>query len=950
MTAPTTVRLLWSAVDVTAVNDVPVITGQAGPLSTPEETDLVVTLADLIVTDPDNSYPADFSLVVRAGANYGVSGSTISPDPEFNGTLAIPVAVDDGSDTSDDFILTVTVEAVNDQPSIAAQQRLVGLQDATFSILPSHLEVVDPDDSYPLGFTISAQPGANYTASGADITPDAGFTGTLNVPVTVTDPSGEPNATSAPFVLTLDIAAGLADLSLTLRVDKTRPAIAEQITLSVTIRNDGPDTATGVSATSVIFAGYKYISDDSGGTLSGAVWDAGTLLPGQEKTLNVILEIENAGPYVLAAEILTSDQIDPDSIPGNFIAGEDDIDAVETPPPGIPQDEDGDGLRDALELLLGTDQKKEDTDGDWVSDLVEYLAGDDPLTPSAGTRIVHADASVAAAGTGDDWDTAYATLAAALLDPRVATGGSLNQPVYVRIADSAMPTAGTDWMLQLEGACDHMVFIGSQDRDQKEDTLPLLTDAGEPTTVLNASGGAHVVIDGCENVWMHGFELTGGDRGASDGGALRAQNGTRLGLREVWARGNTAANGGGLLATGAGTELTVLKSIVAGNAAAQSGGGVAVTDAADLQLTDSSVVRNSSVVGGGGAYVNGGTLVTDNAAISDNETDGDGGGLFLHTDAVSGPGSMIEHSVFSNNVALGSGGGIAVGTSGSFVSVFNTLIVGNVATRGAAASFDDNSASLSNVTAVDNRCTLPTAGAAFYVDNASPVITDSVFTRNLDSLMAAGTFEIGAGSVSSSYNLLEQSPVGTADIDITGTGPAFASAYYLDQATSPAVDSGSLTAEVVGLDTYFTDDTGTTPDVGVLDRGFHYLDGYPAGNPDYTESTPLTGDNTNEIVLTMTPATYVDQLVVVRVDADNDPFPIGHRVVATLEDGTIAQLSTPIGLDPLNDGESVLLIDLGGGDYGFYVTGETLGETDMRLYVDGQLLDRKVKIKYQPEP
>ena len=59
-------------------NDAPVITAQ-GALTTAEETALTITLADLTVSDPDNSYPADFTLAVQNGVNYTRVGSTLTP-------------------------------------------------------------------------------------------------------------------------------------------------------------------------------------------------------------------------------------------------------------------------------------------------------------------------------------------------------------------------------------------------------------------------------------------------------------------------------------------------------------------------------------------------------------------------------------------------------------------------------------------------------------------------------------------------------------------------------------------------------------------------------------------------------------------------------------------------------------------------------------------------------
>ncbi len=55
----------------TPANVAPVITGQL-PLSTVKDTALTLDLSNLTVSDPDNAYPADFTLSVQTGANYTI--------------------------------------------------------------------------------------------------------------------------------------------------------------------------------------------------------------------------------------------------------------------------------------------------------------------------------------------------------------------------------------------------------------------------------------------------------------------------------------------------------------------------------------------------------------------------------------------------------------------------------------------------------------------------------------------------------------------------------------------------------------------------------------------------------------------------------------------------------------------------------------------------------------
>ncbi|HYG17737.1 MAG TPA: hypothetical protein VD816_02365, partial [Ohtaekwangia sp.] len=71
----------------------PVITGHR-PLVTTEEQSLTIQLNDLYVTDPDSwFYPWGFSLTVHPGENYTLSGNTVIPDANFNGTLSVSVTV-----------------------------------------------------------------------------------------------------------------------------------------------------------------------------------------------------------------------------------------------------------------------------------------------------------------------------------------------------------------------------------------------------------------------------------------------------------------------------------------------------------------------------------------------------------------------------------------------------------------------------------------------------------------------------------------------------------------------------------------------------------------------------------------------------------------------------------------------------------------------------------------
>jgi hypothetical protein len=190
------------SVAVTAVNDAPVITAQI-TLATPEETALSIAMANLTVTDVDNTDQSAFILTVQGGANYRVSGNAITPDADFNGDLTVPVIVSDGTAASIAFNLTVSVTAVNDAPVITAQSVLSTPEDTALTIALADLTVTDVDNAYPADFTLSVQAGTNYTVSNNEITPAADFNGDLTVPVTVNDGTDD----SEVFNLTVAVTA-----------------------------------------------------------------------------------------------------------------------------------------------------------------------------------------------------------------------------------------------------------------------------------------------------------------------------------------------------------------------------------------------------------------------------------------------------------------------------------------------------------------------------------------------------------------------------------------------------------------------------------------------------------------------------------------------------------------------------------------------------------------------
>ncbi|MFC1523448.1 kelch repeat-containing protein, partial [Thermodesulfobacteriota bacterium] len=72
-------------------------------------------------------------------------------------------------------------------PNIVDNQHITISDSEPFTVQLDHLDVYDPDSTYPNDFTLTVSDGANYTRTGNTITPHPGFSGILYVSVTVKD-------------------------------------------------------------------------------------------------------------------------------------------------------------------------------------------------------------------------------------------------------------------------------------------------------------------------------------------------------------------------------------------------------------------------------------------------------------------------------------------------------------------------------------------------------------------------------------------------------------------------------------------------------------------------------------------------------------------------------------------------------------------------------------------
>ncbi len=128
-----------------------------------------------------------------------------------------------------------------------------------------------------------------------------------------------------------------ADISVT----KTASNITPGTTVTFTIQaiNNGPVRATGVHVTDLLPVGLTFVSSTvSAGAYNSAtgLWDVSVLNSGATATLTITANVTTAGAKTNTAQLTFADQNDPDSVPNNNLATEDDQESVTvTPSPDL---------------------------------------------------------------------------------------------------------------------------------------------------------------------------------------------------------------------------------------------------------------------------------------------------------------------------------------------------------------------------------------------------------------------------------------------------------------------------------------------------------------------------------------------------------------------------------------------------------------------------------------
>ncbi|MAD89651.1 MAG: hypothetical protein CMK64_08115 [Pseudoalteromonas sp.] len=172
------------SITVNAVNDKPVASAQS--VSGDEDTDITITLA---ATDTENSELTYRIVTAPVSGSASLVGNVVTyrGDADFNGSDSFTFVANDAELDSDEVTVSITIDSVNDAPTISGSPSSTVDEDTSFDFTPSANDV-DGDD---LTFSIVNKPSwANFNSTTGQLsgTPTNSFVGVYSdIQISVSD-------------------------------------------------------------------------------------------------------------------------------------------------------------------------------------------------------------------------------------------------------------------------------------------------------------------------------------------------------------------------------------------------------------------------------------------------------------------------------------------------------------------------------------------------------------------------------------------------------------------------------------------------------------------------------------------------------------------------------------------------------------------------------------------
>ncbi|RMH37515.1 MAG: DUF11 domain-containing protein, partial [Gammaproteobacteria bacterium] len=247
-------------------------------------------------------------------------------------------------------------------------------------------------------------------------------------------------------------------------------------------------------------------------------------------------------------------------------------------------------------------------------------------------------------------------------------------------------------------------------------------------TLTNVTFNRNIAGGGAGGVYQHGGQIvlsnvvfSDNDAGGGDGGGLYCDE-CDVVQTEVYFRGNAAEfNGGGMFVTSRGTRNTVYLSHVYfdSNSAGNQGGGLHISGES-LELTDATFSNNQADYGGGMYNQNSSTLT--NVTFNNNSARVAGGGIRVGL----GSSILLDNAIITHNSADQDGG---ISSYGEATLVNTVLMYNSAATASGGMCAYNGPLDLKNVTFFAN--TSGSGPGGLFDDTNTSTLTNVVFNNNV---------------------------------------------------------------------------------------------------------------------------------------------------------------------------------------------------------------------------
>ncbi|RQP13817.1 MAG: DUF11 domain-containing protein, partial [Parapedobacter sp.] len=210
--------------------------------------------------------------------------------------------------------VTFTLTVVNNGPSDATGVVVSDLLPDGYLFVSSNPSTGSYDDGtgeWTIG-DLSADAGSNTATLSivAEVQPTGNYTNTATISSDVSDDDLTNNEDEAGVVTP---APAEADLAVEKIVDNNRPVVGDEVTFTITVTNNGPSRATGVTVQDVMLDGYAVTGVTvEAGTWNAPDWTIPSLLNGQSYEMTITAEVLASGTIDNTATV-DANEDDPDA-------------------------------------------------------------------------------------------------------------------------------------------------------------------------------------------------------------------------------------------------------------------------------------------------------------------------------------------------------------------------------------------------------------------------------------------------------------------------------------------------------------------------------------------------------------------------------------------------------------------------------------------------------------